>query len=150
MQSKVLCKRVEEMIAPKALEISVNVWDVEFKKEGSIYNLTIYIDSGDGINIEHCEAISRYVDPLLDEPEFDSLPAYTLCVSSAGAERKLERAEHYEYAKGKMVTVKFYGAKDGSKTFDGEFETCDGETLMVAGKTFDMKEVSSVNIKLEI
>lgn len=150
MQSKVLCAKVTEMAKPKADELNIFIWDVEFKKEGTIYCLTVYIDGEDGINIEHCEAVSRYIDPLLDEPEFDSLPQYSLCVSSAGAERKLVKDEHYQYGKGKMITVKFYSAKDGRKTLDGVLSDYDAETITINDEKFDMKDISSINLKLEI
>ncbi len=149
MQGKVLCKRVTEICAPKAEEIGVYIWDVEFEKEGSIYCLTIYLDAETGINIEHCEQMSRFIDPILDDSEFDSLPSYTLCVSSAGAERKLTKDMHYKYALGKKVLVKFYKALDGAKTIEDTLNAYDENSITIGDKTFDTKDISSVRLTIE-
>lgn len=154
LQGKVLCKRVSEMIEQKANELSVYVWDVEFEKEGPIYVLTIYIDALEGINIEQCEAISRYVDPLLDDKEFDSLPSYTLCVSSAGAERKLTKPEHFEICLDKKVLIKFYKAIDGLKQIEGILSNYTTDTITILAdkedKTYNMTDVSNVRLTIEI
>ena len=36
--------------------------------------LTVYIDREEGVNITHCEQVSRALDPQLDAKVFDSLP----------------------------------------------------------------------------
>ena len=87
MQAKELIRRVEEMAQPLCEANGVSLWDVEFEKEGGIQLLTITIDRKGGVDISQCEAISRAIDPMLDAKEFDSLPSYTLCVSSAGLEQ---------------------------------------------------------------
>ena len=75
----------------------LTVWDVTFEKEGPRYLLTVVVDKESGVDIEDCEYVSRAIDPLLDAPEFNSLPPYTLCVSSAGMERALRRPEHFQW-----------------------------------------------------
>ena len=108
MKIKDLTARVREMAGPVCKEVGVSLWDVTFEKEGSTYVLTVFIDRDEGVFIEDCEKVSRALDPQLDEPEFDSLPSYTLPVSSAGLERRLTRPEHFEWAKGKTVAVSLY------------------------------------------
>ena len=49
--------------------------------------LTVTVDRPEGVNIDQCEQVSRALDPMLDEKEFDDMPSYTLCVSSAGMSR---------------------------------------------------------------
>lgn len=46
--------------------------------------LTVTVDHPEGVNIDQCEQVSRALDPMLDAKEFDDMPSYTLCVSSAG------------------------------------------------------------------
>jgi len=84
MQAKELIRRVTDMALPLCEENGVELWDVEFEKEGGVQLLTVTIDREGGVDISQCEAISRAIDPMLDAKEFDSLPSYTLCVSSAG------------------------------------------------------------------
>ena len=84
MKAKDFIAKVTAMAQPVCAENGLDLWDVTFEKEGRNHVLTVYIDREDGIFIEDCEKVSRALDPLLDEPVFDSLPPYTLTVSSAG------------------------------------------------------------------
>lgn len=84
MQAKQIVARVEELVKPLCEQAGVSLWDVEFEKEGGQYMLTVTVDRPEGVNIDQCEQVSRALDPMLDEKEFDDMPSYTLCVSSAG------------------------------------------------------------------
>ena len=53
---------VEEKLTPHIVGIGYRVWDVEFVKEGAEHYLRITIDSDDGIGIEDCEKVLRYMD----------------------------------------------------------------------------------------
>lgn len=119
MQAKEVVKRVSELAEPICASAGVALWDVEFEKEGGQYMLTVTIDRDGGVDIDHCEQVSRALDPLLDAKEFDSLPAYTLCVSSAGLERRLKKPAHFEKFLGSVVEVKFYKPVDGAKIVEG-------------------------------
>ena len=44
-----------------------SLWDVEYVREGGAWFLRLYIDKPGGVNINDCEAISRAIDPVLDE-----------------------------------------------------------------------------------
>ena len=92
MQAKQIVARVEELGRPLCEQAGVSLWDVEFEKEGGQYMLTVTVDHPEGVNIDQCEKVSRALDPMLDAKEFDDMPSYTLCVSSAGlARRKADR-----------------------------------------------------------
>ena len=96
MQAKQIVARVEELVRPLCEQAGVSLWDVEFEKEGGQYMLTVTVDHPEGVNIDQCEKVSRALDPMLDAKEFDDMPSYTLCVSSAGLARRLKRPEHFE------------------------------------------------------
>ena len=44
-----------------------SLWDVEYVREGADYILRVAIDKEGGVDIDDCEAISRALDPILDE-----------------------------------------------------------------------------------
>ncbi len=113
MTNKDLINRVTTLVTPICQEVGVSLWDVTFEKEGRAHVLSIYIDKKDGIYIEDCEKVSRAIDPCLDAKAFDSLPPYTLTVSSAGLERRLTKPEHFQWAQGKKITLTFYKSRDG-------------------------------------
>ena len=154
MQTKELVKKVWERCEPLCREAGVDLWDVTFEKEGLAYYLTVFIDRDEGVFVEDCEKISRALDPYLDEKQFDSLPSYTLIVSSAGLERRIVRPEHFAWAVGRNVDVSFYRAHDGAmsvcgalkeKTDSGLVLECDGKTVEL-----DMAEVAGVKLHFEI
>ncbi len=153
MQTKELIRRVEEMALPLCEQAGVNLWDVEFEKEGGQYMLTITIDRPEGIDIDQCEQVSRGVDPQLDAPEFGALPPYTLCVSSAGLERRLKKPEHFAQFMGESVTVGLYKPMDGLKLWEGKLAGYDegSVTLDLGGETrvFEAKEIAAVRLRVE-
>ena len=97
-----------------AKELGLTLWDVRFEKEGASYFLRILIDKEGGVDINSCEAMSRRIDPLLDEA--DPIPqSYYLEVWSAGMDRALERDFHFEQTLGQKVTVGLFQPLKGEK-----------------------------------
>ena len=149
MQVKELVSKVADMCRVPLEECGCTLWDVTFEKEGARYVLTVYIDRDQGVDTECCEKVSRYIDPLLDGKEYDSLPPYMLVVSSAGLERHITKKEHFEWAMGKAVDVGFYKAVDGVKNLTGVLQGFDDNTVTIDGKSYDIAGISSVRLHFE-
>ncbi|HIQ57996.1 MAG TPA: ribosome maturation factor RimP [Candidatus Merdivicinus intestinavium] len=104
MSKSTIIQTVWDLAEPIAGELGVSLWDVRFEKEGASWFLRILIDREGGANINDCEAMSRRIDPLLDEA--DPIPqSYYLEVWSAGMNRDLTRDFHFTQNLGKKVTV---------------------------------------------
>ena len=150
MTNKELIRRMTELVTPICQEAEVSLWDVTFEKEGRQHVLTVYIDREEGVNITHCEQVSRALDPQLDAKVFDSLPPYTLTVSSAGLERPLIRPEHFQWALGKDVSLSFYKAMNGVNEVVGRLISHDGVQIVIKEgeeeKTFAMSDVARVRL----
>ena len=83
-------QQVAEFAEPVVASHGCSLWDVEYVREGADYFLRVYIDKEGGVDIADCEAISRALDPILDEK--DPIPgSYHFEVCSAGLERSLKR-----------------------------------------------------------
>ena len=138
-----------ELARPVVEACGCTLWDVEYIKEAGSWYLRLYIDKEGGISIDDCEAVSRGVDPLLDEADPIQDP-YTFEVSSAGADRPLKKPEHFEAFMGAEVDVKFYKAVNGQKNCTGILAGYeDGNvTLELGGETvtFDKKEIAFVRL----
>ncbi|MBR5534094.1 MAG: ribosome maturation factor RimP [Ruminiclostridium sp.] len=138
-----------ELARPVVEACGCTLWDVEYIKEAGSWYLRLYIDKEDGVSIDDCEAVSRGVDPLLDEADPIQDP-YTFEVSSAGADRPLKKPEHFEAFMGAEVDVKFYKAVNGQKNCTGILAGYeDGNvTLEMGGETvtFDKKEIAFVRL----
>ena len=66
--SKII-EKVWTLSEPVVQERGCSLWDVEYVKEAGGMFLRIYIDKEGGVGINDCEAISRRLDPLLDEAD---------------------------------------------------------------------------------
>ena len=110
--------RALETAESLAKEQGVYIVDVTYKKSEDTYSLCYYIDKEGGIGIDECEAFSKAVEEILDRENFIS-EAYTLEVSSPGADRKLTKEREFLYYIGREVDVKLYKAEDGVKEFTG-------------------------------
>ncbi len=154
MQAKKIVQRVEELVKPLCEEAGVSLWDVEFEKEGGQFYLTVTVDNPEGVFIDQCEQVSRALDPMLDAKEFDSMPSYTLCVSSAGLSRKLKKREHFEAFMGHEVEVGLYKALDGTKRVSGILESYDEGNVGIetGGKhiIFEPKDIAAVRLAVTL
>ena len=111
-------ERVRLLAEPVVAAQNCVLWDVEYVREGGGWFLRVYIDKEGGVDISDCEAISRALDPILDEA--DPIPdSYTFEVGSAGIERELKRPSDFEQFMGHEVEVRLYQPVDGSKVFVG-------------------------------
>ena len=91
---------------------------------------------------------------MLDAKEFDDMPSYTLCVSSAGLARRLKRPEHFEAFMGQTVEVGLYKAMNGAKQIEGTLAGYDNGavTLDIGGERtiFEPKDIAAVRLAVEI
>lgn len=109
-----IVKTVWEMAEPIAEELGLILWDVQFLKEGASFSLRIVIDREGGVDMDACEAMSRAIDPKLDEVDpIDE--SYTLEVWSAGLDRPLTRDFHFEQSIGMPVTIGLFAPLEGDR-----------------------------------
>ena len=147
-----ITQQVWEFAEPVVKAHGCSLWDVEYVREGADWFLRLYIDKPGGVDINDCEAISRAVDPILDEK--DPIPdSYSFEVCSAGLERVLKRPGDFEQFLGASVLVKLYRPKDGKKEVVGTLTGYDdgAVTLDVGGQPvrFEKNEVALVRLYVE-
>ena len=140
---------VTDLARPVVEANGCSLWDVEYIKEAGSWYLRLYIDKEGGVSIDDCEAVSRGVDPLLDEAD-PIQDAYTIEVSSAGADRPQKKPEHFAAFLGAEVDVKFYQAVNGQKSCTGILAGYqDGDVTLTLGNetvTFPKKEIAFVRL----
>ena len=131
-------EQVAQFAEPVVQAHGCTLWDVEYVREGGEWFLRLYIDKDGGVDISDCEAISRALDPILDEK--DPVPdSYNFEVCSAGLERQLKRPSDFAQFMGSSVSVKLAGYADGAVTIDTA-----GTTY-----TFQKNEVAQVRLHVE-
>jgi ribosome maturation factor RimP len=147
---KNIAATVREMLEPHIISLGYELWDTEYVKEGPEWYLRITIDSPDGILIDDCEKVHRFIEPLLDEND-PIENTYRLEVSSPGIERELRSDHHFEVSLGKEVVLKLFTARDGKKQLQGllsEYEEGKITLTMSDGSTqkIERTAVSRANI----
>ena len=141
--------KVEALARPVVEEEGCRLWSVEYVKEAGTWYLRVYIDKEGGVGIADCEAISRRLDPILDEA--DPVPdSYVFEVGSAGAERELRRPSDFEQFIGSEVEVRLYQPRDGRKTVVGTLEGyCEGN-ITVSGAELKKEQIAQVRLHISI
>lgn len=141
--------KVEALARPVVEEEGCKLWSVEYIKEAGTWYLRVYIDKDGGVGIADCEAISRRLDPILDEA--DPIPeSYVFEVGSAGAERELKRSSDFEQFIGSDVEVKLYQSYEGRKTLVGTLEEYNDGNITVSGVELKKEQIAQVKLHVTI
>lgn len=122
--------RLETILTHIAEKNGVEIYDVEYVKEGSDWYLRAYIDKQDGVNIVDCETVSRALSEVLDKEDFIE-DAYILEVSSPGLGRTLKKDKHLEKSLGEEVEIRTYKQIDKQKEFAGTLVAYDKDTVTI-------------------
>ena len=149
---KKVTETVRELALPVVEENGCKLWDVEYVREAGQWYLRIYIDKDGGVNILDCEAISRAMDPILDEKD-PIQGSYHFEVCSAGLERALKRPSDFQRFLGSPITVKLYRPYNGLKEIPCVLKGYDdGRITVEAGKetvTFEKSQVALTRLRVE-
>ena len=141
--------KVEALARPVVEEEGCKLWSVEYIKEAGTWYLRVYIDKDGGVGITDCEAISRKLDPILDEA--DPVPgSYVFEVGSAGAERELKRTSDFEQFIGSEVEVKLYQPHEGRKTLVGTLDGYSDGNITVSGTELKKEQIAQVKLHVTI
>lgn len=130
----------EELLPSMGLELV----EVQFRREQHGWVLRVFIDTAEGVTLEHCSRVSRELSDFLDVEDIID-HKYHLEVSSPGLERKLYKTADFQRFCGRRAKVKLQEPVDGRKTFIGVISGVDGETIVLLTEggeklrfTFDM------------
>lgn len=155
--AKVKVKEIISEISKEFLkENGLELYHVEFLKEGKEKFLRIYIDKLQGeeesyISTDDCELVSRFLSEKLDE--IDPIEEnYYLEVSSPGIDRVLFSDKHYEKYVGRDVEVSLYQSIEGKKLIRGKLMGLqEGKLRILIDEAseeleIDMKKVSKTRL----
>lgn len=145
-------EKTENLLSPIAEANGVEIYDVEYVKEGSDYYLRAYIDKPDGVNIIDCENVSRALSDALDQEDF--IPdAYILEVSSPGLGRTLKKDKHLQKSIGQEVEIKLFKPIDKCKEFAGVLESFDADSITILEgeekRTFARPDIALIRLALD-
>ncbi|MBO4310866.1 MAG: ribosome maturation factor RimP [Lachnospiraceae bacterium] len=146
-------RKTGELIAPILKDAGVELYDIDFEKEGADWYLRVYIDKEGGVNINDCEKVSRAFNEILDKEDYIE-ESYIFEVSSPGLGRRLTKNVHFEKSLGLSVDVKTFKPIDKCKEFTGILKAYDQNTVTVTVDDKDMefnrKDIANIRLSLDI
>ena len=130
---------VRQTAARVAAGYGLEIFDVQFRREGSGMVLRVLIDrpgpsasAEDSVSVADCVAVSRDLSAILDVE--DVVPtAYTLEVSSPGLDRPLRHAHDYARFAGRRAKIVMREKVDGQGFFRGKIAGVEGQDVLIDG-----------------
>lgn len=154
MAKEDVCTRIESMLADFLQDKQLEIYKVDYKKEGKGWILRVFLDKSvdaeqEYVNIDECEMVTRYLSDKLDEEDFIDR-SYNLEVSSPGLDRELIKESDFVRFAGRLVEVKTYEQINGVKNFEGILigKNQDVITIDLDGNELEIpeKKISKINL----
>ena len=139
--------KTEQLIAPIIAANHVELFDVDYIKEGQDWYLRVYIDKEGGVTIDDCQAVSRAFNEVLDKENYIA-DQYIFEVSSPGLTRPLKKEKDYQRSIGKLIDIKLYRAEDKQKEFTGVLKAYDEKTVTLAFEKDEEKTFKRANLAM--
>lgn len=121
---------IVKLLEPAIEHLGYELADLELRTGGRDGIVRLFIDKADGVGIEDCEIVSRYVSAILDV-EDPVQGNYSLEVSSPGLDRTLTKPAHFRRFMGQDVRVKLRFPLAGRRNFRGALKSADEEKIEV-------------------
>ena len=146
--------KVSGVLMPFLEENDLELYKVEYKKEGPAWVLRVLLEKpadsdSEYVSIDECEKVNGWRGEFLDKEDIIER-SYSLEVGSAGLDRELIKESDYVRFAGRAVEVRTYEQINGSKEHEGvlrgkedgvvTIETDDGELGIPADK------ISKINL----
>lgn len=125
---ELIIDRIEDFLRGLLPTMELELFAVQFRREGQGWVLRIFIDSAEGVSLTQCSDVSRELGRFLDVEDIID-HAYSLEVSSPGLERPIRSIDEFRRYSGKKARVKVHEAIDGQKVFEGIIEDDGGEMI---------------------
>jgi ribosome maturation factor RimP len=130
-------EQVRALAGRVAASYGLDVFDVQFRREGPGLVLRVQIDrpgpsasAAESVSVDDCAQVSRDLSAILDVD--DVVPgAYTLEVSSPGLDRPLRHADDYRRFSGRRAKLVMREAIDGQKYFKGTLGGVEEEAVII-------------------
>lgn len=142
-----IASKVQDLITPIVEPMGYTIVEVEYAKKSNGMNLTVFIDSSNGIGLDDCEKVHNSIDAPLDELDPTEGASYTLNVSSPGLDRPLKTDKDLSLSINKEIDISLYAKQNGKKDFVGVLKAFDENTLTIISGSeiaLDRKNISKI------
>lgn len=123
-------EKLNALIAEACEAQHVTLVESDMFRAGKRKTLRLYIDKPEGVSIDDCSAVSRYLSDALDQNPDLIEGAYTLEVSSPGLDRPLKSVADFLRNKGRFIRV----TRSTGKPLTGKLVDADEQSLKLSLK----------------
>jgi ribosome maturation factor RimP len=128
--SQMVIDKVQGFLQILLPTLGLELFEVQFRKEGHGWVLRVFIDSEAGVTLQHCSDVSRELGHHLDIEDYID-HAYHLEVSSPGLERPLRTIGDFLRFQGKKARVKLHNQMEERKVLEGVIEAVNEELILL-------------------
>lgn len=129
--SKMTFKEKVSSQIEKALEAKPSLFLVDLQVSDA-YKITISLDGDNGVNLQDCIDVSRFVENNLDREEQD----YSLEVASAGVSSPLKSVRQYKKNIGRTLKV-----KTNNETIEAKLEAVNDDFITLSWTSREPKKI---------
>ncbi len=143
---------VQKTVQPVLDSLGLELVEVVFGFGGRSALLRLFIDKPDGVTLNDCERVSRFLGTALDV-EDPILTRYTLEVSSPGLDRPLKKQDDFRRFQGKLVRIKTHEPVEGQQLLIGrlaDYEESGIQIILKEGKTVKIPFQNIEKARLEV
>lgn len=144
----------EKELAPIVESLGYEVVEIEYKKTGKDYTLTVFIYKKGGINLEDCEKVNNALDEPLERLDLSGGAPYTFNVSSPGLDRPIISSDDFRRNIGEEVEAFMKNIRPSTEKKKSSGKKTVGRLISDNGETFTLEVkgkpviIEKSNIKL--
>ena len=150
MADKFVSAEAAELIEKSITEVveanGYEVVEIKYFKEYGRYNLTVFIWSKDGVDLNGCETVHNALDPIMDKYEELFPEEYVLNVSSSGLDRPIVTMDDFRRALDTEIEVKDEKGKRHGKLISHDENSF---TILTGDKNPKEIIISKTNVKIQ-
>ena len=153
MKQSNIVQAVEGLIRPVVEDLSLELVDVEYKREGRNWVLRVFLDKEAGITVDDCTQVSRQIGDLIEIDELITNP-YVLEVSSPGLDRPLKKESDFLKFKNRRIRLSTCSPINKRRNFKGTIQEFKDGTLFLdaQGTLFEiaLSNIAKANLEIEL
>ncbi|MEI6863327.1 MAG: ribosome maturation factor RimP [Candidatus Omnitrophota bacterium] len=123
-------ERVKALAQAYLDDNSIELVEIMYRREQGGMVLRLLVDTPEGIRIDECEAVNKFLSKTLDEEDVVK-DSYTIEVASPGLDRRLVTDRDFERVIGKDIEATTYEKIDGKKVHVGKLIGMDKEMVVI-------------------
>ena len=139
-------ERVREFSESLLPAMGLELFDVQFRREGHGWVLRLVVDKEEGVTLDDCSQVSRETSDFLDVEDIIDHP-YHLEVSSPGLERPLRTMAECQRHLGKKVRIKLKEEIDSQRVIIGELKQAEKDELTVLSEQGTTNNIEWENVQ---